>query len=251
MSGLAHFIERQGIPTVVVSLVREHITQMKPPRALHVPFQFGRPFGAPDSPDFQRRVLTAALRLLERCDGPLIEDFPESAPDVATDTPDDQQGWVCPVNFSGPKVAPDSPEAFRQRLHQEIVLLQPWYEESVRRQKGRRLDGLTTLSPRQIADHLFSYLHNQGIPSFVTGEPMARAIKLCADDLKHYYYQAALARPGRATGIAVDNWFFGDTAAGRLHIELRRLLKAMDDPALRRIGEMNLVPHAMLHHATD
>ncbi|MDP1672967.1 MAG: hypothetical protein Q8L65_07605 [Burkholderiales bacterium] len=251
MSGLAHFIERQGIPTVVVSLVREHITQMKPPRALHVPFQFGRPFGAPDSPDFQRRVLTAALRLLERCDGPLIEDFPESAPDVATDTPDDQQGWVCPVNFSGPKVAPDSPEAFRQRLHQEIVLLQPWYEESVRRQKGRRLDGLTTLSPGQIADHLFSYLHNQGIPSFVTGEPMARAIKLCADDLKHYYYQAALARPGRATGIAVDNWFFGDTAAGRLHIELRRLLKAMDDPALRRIGEMNLVPHAMLHHATD
>lgn len=251
MSGLAHFIERLGVPTVVVSLVREHITQMRPPRALHVPFQFGRPFGAPDSPDFQRRVLSAALRLLDRCDGPLIEDFPETAPDAPKDTPDDQQHWVCPVNFSGAKVEPGSPEAYKQRLHQEIALLRPWYEESVQRQKGRRLDGLTTLSPEQIADHLVSYLHDQGIPSFVADEPMARAIKLCADDLKHYYYQAALARPGRATGIAVDNWFFGDTAAGRLHIELRRLLKNMVDPALRRVGEMNLVPHAMLHHATD
>jgi hypothetical protein len=251
VSGLAHFIERQGVPTVVVSLVREHITQMKPPRALHVPFQFGRPFGAPDSADFQRRVLTAALRLLDRCDGPLIEDFSETAPDVPPNMQDDKQDWVCPVNFSGPKFDPDSPEAYRQRLHQEIALLRPWYEESVRRQKGRRLDGLTALSPEQIADHLVSYLHDQQVPSFVTGESMARAIKLCADDLKHYYYQAALARPGRATGIAVDNWFFGNTAAGQLHIELRGLLKTMDDPALRRVGEMNLVPHAMLHHATD
>lgn len=251
MSGLAHLIERQGIPTVVVSLIREHTVRMRPPRALHVPFQFGRPFGVPGAPDFQRRVLTAALRLLERCDGPLLEDFPEPAPEALEGASDDQQGWACPVNFSGPTFDPSSPEAYRQRLLQEILLLRPWYEESVRRQKGRRLDGLTSLSPEQIADHLVSYLHDQRIPPFVTGEPMARAIKLCADDLKHFYYQAALARPGRATGIAVDNWFFGDTAAGKLHIDLRKQLKTMDDPALRRVGEMNLVPHPMLHHVTE
>jgi hypothetical protein len=80
---------------------------------------------------------------------------------------------------------------------------------------------------------------------------MARAIKLCADDLKFFYYQAAMARPAGITGIALDNWFFGDTLAGALHFELRRLLLTMQDPALRRVGEMSLVPHTMLHHVRE
>ena len=63
MGALGHFLERQGIPTVGISLVCEHTETVRPPRALWVTFELGRPFGLPDDPPFQRRVLKAALDL--------------------------------------------------------------------------------------------------------------------------------------------------------------------------------------------
>jgi len=250
VSGLAHYLEREHVPTVVISLIRDHTARMKPPRALSVPFQFGRPFGAPGAADFQRRVLRTALALLERTDGPLLEDFTEAPPDANVDD-DARDGWVCPINLGKKPDALDDADKFKQLLEQEIALLRPWYDESVRRQHGYRLDGLTRNTPESNSAYLVSYLHDPSIPSFIADEPMARAIKLCADDLKHFYYQAAMARPAGISGIALDNWFFGETLAGALHIELRRMLLPMTDPALQRVGEMSLVPHSMLHHVRD
>ena len=72
MGAASHFLEDEGIATTGISLVRINTEQMELPRFLWVPFELGRPFGAPHEPDFQRRVLRAALRLLERWDGPAI-----------------------------------------------------------------------------------------------------------------------------------------------------------------------------------
>ena len=74
MGALGHFLEREGIPTTGISLVREHTEVMQPPRALWVTFVLGRPLGAPDDPALQTRVLEAALALLDapsfqRCPG--------------------------------------------------------------------------------------------------------------------------------------------------------------------------------------
>ena len=72
--------------------MRENTEQMQLPRFLWVPFELGRPFGAPGEPDFQRRVLIAALALLERDDGPVIlEDFPDEAPVAKTSC--DGESW--------------------------------------------------------------------------------------------------------------------------------------------------------------
>ena len=56
MGALGHFLERQGIPTTGISLVREHTEVARPPRALWVTFELGRPLGIPDDAGFQRRV---------------------------------------------------------------------------------------------------------------------------------------------------------------------------------------------------
>ena len=54
---------------------------MQLPRFLWVPFELGRPFGAPHEPESQRRVLRDALALVERTDGPVVlADFPDDAP---------------------------------------------------------------------------------------------------------------------------------------------------------------------------
>src|ERR671910_544074 len=78
---LAHVIEAAGLATVALSLVRPQIEQSRPPRALHCEFPLGRPLGRPGDPEFQRRVLSAAFALLQRRDGPVLEDFPEAIAD--------------------------------------------------------------------------------------------------------------------------------------------------------------------------
>ena len=77
MGALAHYLEAEGVPTTQVSLIREHTETIHPPRALWVPFELGRPLGAPEDPGLQRRVLLAALNLLEAPEGPVLLDFPE------------------------------------------------------------------------------------------------------------------------------------------------------------------------------
>jgi hypothetical protein len=42
VGALGHFLEREGIPTTGISLVREHTEKIRPPRALWVTFELGR-----------------------------------------------------------------------------------------------------------------------------------------------------------------------------------------------------------------
>ena len=68
-------LEREGIATVSISLLYEVTAQLKPPRALFVPFPMGFPLGEPNNATFQHQVIAAALRLLERNDAPVLESF--------------------------------------------------------------------------------------------------------------------------------------------------------------------------------
>jgi hypothetical protein len=94
--------------------VREHTEIVRPPRALWVTFELGRPLGIPDDPPFQRRVAKAALDLLARTDGPVLADYPEDVPEVT-----DFSGWACPINLAPSQV--DS-------LAAEIDRLATWYD---------------------------------------------------------------------------------------------------------------------------
>lgn len=88
------------MPTVAISLIREHTAQINPPRALWVPYELGRPLGVPGDAEFQKRVLRAALALLDRTDGPMIADHGEEAPPATASA--EGEGWVCPVSFPAP-----------------------------------------------------------------------------------------------------------------------------------------------------
>lgn len=70
-------LERKGISTVTIQLLREVAERVRPPRALFVPFRHGYPLDVPDEPDRQRAVIEAALRLLEAQDSspPVLVDF--------------------------------------------------------------------------------------------------------------------------------------------------------------------------------
>ena len=157
MGGLAHYIEDEGVPTTQISLIREHSEAIKPPRALWVSFELGRPLGVPDDPAFQKRVLLAGLKLLEADSGPVLKDFDEDAPasePAAT-------GWSCPVNFVNKPEVLDDYQALRAAFKQEVIELRLWYDQALK-QRGRTTFGVSGLDMDTIVDFIGAFL--DGIP---------------------------------------------------------------------------------------
>lgn len=77
MGLVAAEIERHGIATVAIQLLREVAERVRPPRALWVPFPHGYPLGAPRDEALQHAVIEAALVLFEdpSLGPPVLRDF--------------------------------------------------------------------------------------------------------------------------------------------------------------------------------
>jgi hypothetical protein len=168
VSALGHYLEEEGIATVAIALIRPQAENTKPPRALWVPFELGRPLGPPSYAAFQRRVLLAALGMLVEDGGPVrIIDFPDDDPHARPDP-----AWQGP--FVPATVANGSAVSQASRLKAEILPLQGAHQRWIA-QYGRStvgLSGLSVAGGRQLRGRLAA---RQG-----TGEP-ARGILGAAD----------------------------------------------------------------------
>lgn len=234
MSGLGHYLEREGIATVCIALVREHAERVRPPRALWVPFPLGRPFGVPDDADFQRRVLFAALGLLGRTAGPVLVDHDEEVPAIGEVTED---APVCPVSFATPREGDDRLAG----VLDEIVGLQPWYDLGLER-RARTTVGLSGMSPAECARCLAVFAAGAGNADGNNDtNTLVDRLRWCGEDLKAFYIEAVTAQPGHADGAALETWFWGDTACARLLREVRRRCLASEEAALRDVGDFMLV----------
>jgi len=124
VSALGHYLEEEGLATVVISLIRPQTENTKPPRAVWVPFELGRPFGPPSAGAFQRRVVLAALRMLEPGNGPVvIKDFSDDDPRATADPT-----WQPPFT---PAAVSAGPTSLAARLEAEILRLQGAHERWV------------------------------------------------------------------------------------------------------------------------
>ena len=65
MGLVARELERAGVSTVALQLLHKAVADVRPPRALWVPFWHGYALGAPDDVDAQRAVIEAAFEMLE------------------------------------------------------------------------------------------------------------------------------------------------------------------------------------------
>jgi hypothetical protein len=233
---LAHFLEREGLATAVIAIIRRHAERIRPPRALAVPFELGRPMGAPNAPAFQRRVLTALLDLLKSAKGPVLVDFPDQAPA----TPGEQAGWACPINLSPPPAG--SPhDQLQTALQDEIERLRPWHEEA-KRARGRTTVGISGMAITDIPPLMMAFAQNLALPSPQAGTPAVVVVKRATDDLKAFYYEAATAQPGRINDVALADWLWGETAFGRALLALRKACLMSEDAAIKNLGQLQLMP---------
>ncbi|MFQ5441531.1 MAG: hypothetical protein ACE5EB_02270 [Thermodesulfobacteriota bacterium] len=70
-------IEKSGIPTIAVSILRKFTEEVNSPRAVFLKWPMGHPFGEPDRVDQQMTVLKSALRALREIKEPgTIIDLP-------------------------------------------------------------------------------------------------------------------------------------------------------------------------------
>ena len=200
MCAIGYFLERAGLMTTGIALVRENAEHMMPPRSLWVPFPLGRPLGAPNDPAFQHRVIAAALGLLEAERGPVLEDFPEDAPPGTSQT-----APACPVSFA---TASDD-GSWHERLRRELAALDPWYTIGRRRRGGRTLVGVSDLSVAENVAELARYLDEGRLP---TGA--LRWFKHAIEDTKAYYVEALTAQPGDYDQRRVYDTIWFDTQFG-------------------------------------
>ena len=230
---ISHYLQRNGIPTTTISLIREHTEYARQPRALWVPFPLGRPFGVADDPDFQRDVLRSALRLLETATEPTIEDYPHDAPDGGGDGV-----WACSVVLPEPEVS-DLEAAIRA----EVDLLTPWYEEA-RRRRGRTTVGISGATPEEI-DSVVSFIvaiaEGSGfkqIPPSAEGpnwnHPFPMLVRFVVEDLRAFYQEAVTSQPGTSAPSQHDmhSWIFDKTALGRVITRIGHQIAAAGDPRL-------------------
>ncbi len=234
MSALGHYLEEEGIATVAISLIRPQTEHTKPPRALWVPFELGRPFGSPSDPAFQKQVLLAALRLLERGDGPvIIEDFPADDPRAQPDP-----AWQPPL-FGA--TAEGSAETLAARLEGEIAQLRGMHDRWVV-QYGRTTVGLSGLSIADCGRYVARWLGGETPASPRDGFSAILMLRFAVDDLKAYYLEAAAAGTAAPSSRQLGDWFWNDTAAGAAIIALRAIGLASDDERLKAVLGNFMVP---------
>ena len=225
MSALSHFLESEGLSTTGVSLVREHTEAMAPPRALWVPFPLGRPLGAAGDAAFQHRVIAAALALLDHPEGPVLEDFPEPAPDDCSSEP-----WSCPVRFAQAAVGQDIASVARA----ELARLATWHELAIRR-RGRTAAGASGLTVDQCLELVIDALEDGSSDD-------VRRLKAAVDDLKTHYVEAVTAKPGVPPAGAVDARLWNESALGQLLRRLAARGAESNDAAMRFFANDSLVP---------
>ncbi|MDE2966423.1 MAG: hypothetical protein OXS30_02890 [Chloroflexota bacterium] len=231
---LSHFLQRHGIATTSISLIREQSEAIHPPRALWVPFPLGRPLGVADNPEFQTDVLRSALGLLESAMEPTIADYPHDAPDGGGDGV-----WACAIELPTPEVS-----ELEASLRAEIDLLMPRYLEA-RRRRGRSTFGMSGATLEQI-DQLVAYAvavaegsgFNQ-IPASAAGpdwiHPTPMLIRFVIEDLRAFYQEAVTSDTdaGPPSQRDMHTWIFQETALGRLLKQIAQQITEHDDPRLR------------------
>lgn len=229
-------LEERGVATVAIGLVRPHMEKTGGPRGLWVPFPLGRPLGEPEDPAFQRRVLRAALSLLERGSGaPVLEEFGLDAPGQA-----ERAGWSPPFALPAPP-EPAAPAAWAAALGAEMALVRPWAERALAR-FGRTTVGVSAQPPEAWPAYAASFLAGElpDPPAPLTSP--ALALRFLADDLKAYYMEAAQADGGAPSINQINEWLFRRTVAGRFLAALRRCSLASENSALKTAGGRFLVP---------
>jgi hypothetical protein len=219
-------------------LIRPHTEKIKPPRALWVPFELGHPLGAPDNPEFQRRVLMDVLSLFDRPSGPVIEDFPDDEPES-----DVEVVLSCPVNYSDYYKEMDETDSRQKAFNTEITGMRSWYDMAVSK-RNRTTVGVSGIDIGKLGDFIYSFVKGDEPENPRDDISLAYTLKFAVEDLKSYYVEGITAQPGQS-GVSskkISDWFWDETVAGKVLLDLKKVCEKSEDRMMAMMGAHFIVP---------
>ena len=227
MGVLARVFEKHGLVTTSISLVREHTEKVKPPRALFVPFPFGHPLGEANDAELQTRVIRAALALIDRESGPVLDEYPEDVY-AGQDINLAQAAGVAQGDVSGDV-------AF------EVTALRPYYEQWVSGHAGRTTVGVTRVDQRRfrgLVRLLEAYAQDRDVdvPEWNKDIPLPQFVRWAADDLRAFYLEARMQQKPTASFQELNGWLWSQTALANLLRGVRDRMRSQGDPKLDAIA---------------
>jgi hypothetical protein len=248
-------IEAKGVTTVCLSLFRPFTEAAKPPRALWVPFAFGRPFGAPNNRSIQLKVIRSAFDLLLRERGPVLEELVLNADEDHLDARHQTAGKSCGpkgCNFDDALSSPDDTQGGPtipaydgnfDSVREELRRLGRYHAAYLEQSSGRTQVGHSGTSPSMIevaAQFVHRYVMKEEgleLPSSAPELPNADLqlqknlfVRLCTDDLKAYCLEARLAEQGSSENAAdYNDWLWFRAKVGSLIAAARdRVIETTD-----------------------
>jgi hypothetical protein len=248
-------IEAQAVSTVCLSLFRPFTEAAKPPRALWVPFPFGRPLGAPNNKAIQLKVIRAALELLRRERGPVLEELTLSAEEDHLDGRHQAPGASCGItgcNFDAALSSPDDKQPAPSippydgnfaGVREELRALARHHAAYLQQYGGPTQIGHSGIDPTMVlnaAEFIHRYVMKEDVelPSYAPPRPNTDIqlrrnlfVRLCTDDLKAYCLESRLAEQGGRGENAADynDWFWFRTKIGSLIAAARdRVIETTD-----------------------
>ncbi len=235
MCGLAHYFESEGLSTVLVGFVREHIEAIRPPRSLFLDFPMGRGMGKPNDPWFQKKVIRAAFELLNTNNGPVIDDFPETIP-----VREGRMGYALPPELVLSIDDIGDVNVVLAEVKSEMETLRPDYDAAVAARK-RTTVGASGLSVEDLAPFVGGFLSGEIPPSPRKGMPAIPLLKLVVEDLEAYYTETRTHRDSIDDLELMGKWFWEESKAGRLLLLLEAVSVASGNKVMLQIVEMSLM----------
>lgn len=184
--------------------------------------------------------------MLEAESGPLLEDFPEEAPDCL-DQPQAVMPLVCPVSFAPDKNEMTAEERLAADFEEEYQQMKTWYEIALQK-KRQSTAGVSGLSPDEAKDFIITFIRDPKTAG-AAADPAAFAdqLRLAADEVKTVYFEAVTAQPGQPTdSLSLAEWFWGTTSAAQVINKMRLICQKEGATPMQLLGNLLLVPRSQL-----
>ena len=179
----------------------------------------------------------AVLGLFKASSGPVLEDFPEDEPEN-----DEITVLACPVNFAHSVDEDEETDATKVAFRREMTAMRPWYDMALS-QRQRTTVGASNMELEKLGDFIYAFLEGDEPDNPRDDVPLPNALKLAVEDLKSYYIEGITAQPGleNASSQVLQDWFWDETVAGKVLLDLKKVCEASEDKIMNMIGHF-IVP---------
>ena len=186
-------------------------------------------------------MLLAALELFKAPDGPVLADFSDEGAEDTGNEDRESTVWACPISFPAQTEDMSDAERLIDALNQKIAELRNWDEVGIQK-TGRA--ALVDFVRDVAAQLLGAYVLNETAATAKASVPFAAALRIAAQDLKTFYFESVVARPGaiERDSKTFNYWFCSETSAGRVLMAVKERYKDDPDPSLWMTGTRLLVP---------